>query len=262
MSEQDIQRWRNKALALSPDDVKPAGMPIETYLLEGEGLAGFIERYWEKDEDKGVPGLSEVGNRFDRSVGEEMTSLVRASRTAHMKVLFPEDAGKDTAEAVERAQFVVSELADACEYVLDDGVEEPADLALAEADERAEDDSRASLIQSLVNYAGVADSIKDRFADLSTFDVSFIDEARRLANEIGAEGPPQPGRPASPHIDLRDRLLTLLGQRMRSTRATARYVFRHHPKIVRKATSAYKRRRRLAARRMAEEAEAGSGETS
>jgi len=51
-------------------------------------------------------------------------------------------------------------------------------------------------------------------------------------------GSPQRGRPASPDVDLRYRLLTLLDSRVRKVRRATRYVYRNHPDIARLAMSA------------------------
>ena len=52
-------------------------------------------------------------------------------------------------------------------------------------------------------------------------------------------------------LALRNRLITLLLDRMRRVRAAARYVFRNHPEIARRATSTYERRRRARSRAQA-----------
>ena len=60
---------------------------------------------------------------------------------------------------------------------------------------------------------------------------------------------PQAAREA---IALRNRLMTLLFDRMIRVRSAARFVFRGRPEIIREATSAYERRRRAAGRRAKE----------
>jgi hypothetical protein len=57
------------------------------------------------------------------------------------------------------------------------------------------------------------------------------------------------GRAADPKIDLRNRLVTLLDQRVSKVRRAARYVFRDHPEVVRQVTSAYERKRRVETKR-------------
>lgn len=60
---------------------------------------------------------------------------------------------------------------------------------------------------------------------------------------------PQSAEEPSVMLDLRQRLTTLLADRMSTIRIAARFVFRRSPDIVREATSVYERRRGVAARR-------------
>jgi len=84
---------------------------------------------------------------------------------------------------------------------------------------------------------------------LKDFDAEWIEETRVVAQKLSSEGPPVPGRPASPEIDLRNRLVTLLDQRVSKVRKAAGYVYRDHPETLRLVTSAYERQRRLEAKR-------------
>lgn len=60
-------------------------------------------------------------------------------------------------------------------------------------------------------------------------------------------------------LSLRNRLLTLLADRVQSVRRAARYLYRSHPKELRKFTRAYERtRRRARARAKATEPQAAS----
>jgi hypothetical protein len=64
------------------------------------------------------------------------------------------------------------------------------------------------------------------------------------------------GGEASELLKKRNQHTAVLLERMGRVRAAARYVFRHHPEILRQATSAYQQRRRAAARE-ARESERG-----
>lgn len=84
------------------------------------------------------------------------------------------------------------------------------------------------------------------------FDARLVKEATALAGALRA-------RPASPAalapaaraaLDLRNRVVSLLWDRMSLVRSAARFVFRTSPEIAREATSAYERRRRAANRRV------------
>ena len=58
---------------------------------------------------------------------------------------------------------------------------------------------------------------------------------------------------------LRNRLATVLSNRMGVVRSAARFVFRNRPEIIREVTSAYERRRRAASRRAAAKKPKGEG---
>jgi hypothetical protein len=57
-------------------------------------------------------------------------------------------------------------------------------------------------------------------------------------------------------LELRNKVTSVLLERMNLVRAAAKFVFRGNPEIVREATSAYGRRRRAAARRAKKPVEA------
>jgi hypothetical protein len=252
MSTVDLDRWREAATEIPAASVNPTGIPIGTYLLEAEGVAAFVKSYWAAELTR--PGLVGVRRRLPEGIGEEILSLVRAARVVHTRILFPTEVTGDRRTQVERAKVVVSELSEACEFVLDDEVHEPADDALVEAKSRiAVDSTLATIIQALVDFAGIADAIRERLPDLEDFDLALIEEARTLAATLGEGGPAQVGAVASPDVDLRNRLLTLLGARVGQVRRAARYVFRGHPDVMRKATSAYERMRRVERKRRRQE---------
>ena len=88
---------------------------------------------------------------------------------------------------------------------------------------------------------------------LGGFDAALIEEARALAKKLRERSaqklvgvPPGEQRAA---LELRNRVATLLHDRMNRVRAAARFVFRHDPDLVRRVTSAYQRQRRNAANR-------------
>ncbi|WP_437591348.1 hypothetical protein [Sorangium sp. So ce1000] len=143
---------------------------------------------------------------------------------------------------------------EAREFLLDDDVDEPADAQLARIKEfHAQDGQRSSaLSQALHDYAGLAESLKDRLVEADeAFDVRLIAEARKLAEDLqrrALEAAPEAGASAAA-TTIRNQLLRLMVERIGAIRKTAAHVFRRHPEIAREVTSAYERRRRAAARR-------------
>ena len=113
---------------------------------------------------------------------------------------------------------------------------------------------------ALEGYAELAGQHQDGLGQLAGFDVNLIEEARALAAALREQSAialtratPDAQRQA---LALRNRLLTLLADRVKRVRRAASYVFRSHPEITRKFTSVYERRQRSARRRAKQDGEA------
>lgn len=265
MSQADLDRWKPKAEALLEELLKPVGMPIHTYLVEADGVAKFARDFWEPAADGSRPGLNVVAKLLNRETADEIESLVRAARVVHTSLLYPAEETDEHRRNVERAQFLVTEIGAACEFVLNDGVDEPADEALATAKARASaDGTYGTLVQTVADYSGLADGLRARLAELADFDVGLIDEAKTLAGTLSTAGPGRKGVEPNKDVELRNRLFALIGERVGRIRSAAQYVYRNHPEVARRATSVYQRQKRLEARRKAAEAAAavtGAGGT-
>lgn len=249
MSARELARWQAEALALKPDEVAPLGMPIAMFLFEAEAVARFVETYWKPAADGSHPGLITVKKRLSKTIAADIESLVIAARSVQVQSLFPPDDDGHAAKLATRGTELLKSLGAAIEYLLDDDVHEPADDAWATAKAHAAADATLpTFVQALEEYAGIADELKARLADLDDFDATWITDAKRIAKELAAAGRVHP-QEASKHVDLRNRLLTLLLRKINDVRRSARYVFRDQPDIVRLATSAYQRNRRIEARR-------------
>ncbi len=108
---------------------------------------------------------------------------------------------------------------------------------------------------ALEGYAELGDRHVKELAALG-FDSALLTEARTLAAALRARRAERLTTSAQSSqreaLSLRSRLASLLIERMRAARSAARYVFRHHPEIARKATSGYERKRRARQRSAAE----------
>jgi len=249
MANQDVDRWKGAALALPKETVITSGMPIRDRVFEGDGVGGFLRKYWTPPPGSDLPSMQVSQAEVVLSVADDIESLARAIRFMHNDDMFPSITLSDVPQLEQRGIDLIRVLSNGCDLVLDDDIHEPADDAFAKAKERASDDTRATRIEFLFTLAEVADEVKPRLAALKDFDVEWIGEARDVAQKLSSEGPPVPGRQASPEIDLRNRLVTLLDQRVAKVRRAARSVYRDHPEIVRLVTSAYERQRRLESKR-------------
>ncbi|WP_437877398.1 hypothetical protein [Sorangium sp. So ce513] len=245
----DFERWVKAAAELGRSD-NPLNVPYDIAVREAVAAAAFVKKYWEPDGER--PGLKRVKSRLPASSSEELLSIVHAVQEAQTRLLLIVDPA--VADLGERARFVVDELESALEFLLDDDVDEPADAQLARIKEfHAQDGQRSSaLSQALRDYAGLAESLKDRLVEADeAFDVRLIAEARKLAEDLqrrALEAAPEAGASAAATAT-RNQLLHLMVARVGAIRKTAAHVFRRHPEVAREVTSAYERRRRAAARR-------------
>jgi hypothetical protein len=152
----------------------------------------------------------------------------------------------------ERAEFVLGEITAALEWLLDDGVDDDRDrqLAALKAEHADGSNSTDALAAELADYAALARQEQKGLEGLGGFDVAMIDEAKSLPRLLRE----RPTTPTTPEVtrralDVRNRIATLLVERMSTVRSAARFVFRNHPEVAREAGSAYSRKRRAAARR-------------
>jgi len=249
MANQDVERWQSDAKALPTAVVITSGLPVRDRVFEADGAAAFLRKRWKADPQSELPGMEVAESEVPLSTADDIESLARAIRALHNDQLFPSLTPSEVPAYEQRATELIRVLSNGCELVLDDGVHEPADDALAAAKALVTDDTRAARIEHMFALAEVADEVKPRLAALKDFDVSWIGEIRALAQKLSSEGPPVAGRPASPEIDLRNRLITLLDQRVSKVRRAAAYVYRDRPEVLRLVTSAYERQRRLEAKR-------------
>ena len=251
--------WMPQALALAGDEIT-ISVPLHVVFGEAVDVARFLERHWksEKDKDGNVvrPGFDTVVDKkkgLTAKTGAEILSLQQAGQEAHTAYLLCVEAMR--ASPVERARYVLGEITATLAWLFDDGVDDEKDARLAsvQAAHVNDPESADALAGQLDDYATLAFHYRDEMAGVGGFDPKLIDEARTLAGEIRTR--PTRDVPLSAKaraaLALRNKVLTLLLSRMALVRSAARFVFRARPEIVREVTSAYERKRRAAARRVA-----------
>jgi hypothetical protein len=265
MSNSEIEVWRAEAEAI-PEEKARLGMPMSVLTSEAVNVAAFVKERWEPETDATTgqvktPGLKqaqkkhEKGIALKKSLENDILSLQKAVQEAQVLFLLKARGSRGSSTVAERGVFVLAELKNSLEWLLDDGVENEDDEALANVvAEHADDgDNLDDLAQALDDFGALAATHRDGLAELGTFDVALIDEARQLASDLRQPelrgGDKDALRAAVAARLLRDQLAVLLQQRINRVRAAARHVFRHHPKILREVTSSYQRTRRAAARR-------------
>ncbi|AUX20686.1 uncharacterized protein SOCEGT47_011590 [Sorangium cellulosum] len=243
------ERWLDQAKEVAQAE-NPLRMPYDVFLKEAGQVAGFVGARWEPSES--LPGLRRVRARLPASTADEILSLVHAVQAAQTRLLLLTDPV--VIDHGERARFLIDELESAIEFLLDDGVEEPADTQLATIQAFHADSAQRSsaLHQALSDYAGLAESLKDRLVEIDeAFDAALIDEARELARTLSTAPAalPRPDADVKGAMRIRNGMLVLLANKVGLVRKAAARVFQRHPEILREVTSTYERRRRAAARR-------------
>jgi hypothetical protein len=150
---------------------------------------------------------------------------------------------------VERGEFLLGELKRCLAFVADDGVQDDRDAELARLRESHSDaSSHDALATSLEGFAYHANKFRERLAQVPEFDLAYVGEALAVANRLRQQSALKlSSREATNRreaLALRNRLITLLRDRVNRTRRAARFIFRHHPDIAKLAGSEYERRRR------------------
>lgn len=254
-SKTALEIMKPVALKLAPGDY---GLRRPIHVTTGEGVdtARFVVNRYNatrdpKTREVSLPGLEMLGDRMPATVGTELLTLVEATQSSHWE--YVKLVGPTAVDPMERARFLLGELKAVLEFHFDDGVEDDNDARLA-AIGRAHDadpDSADAMALELNDYAALASLHRDSLDGVGGFKATAIDEAVETVKALRdkpavASG----GTPAQRDaLELRNRLAWMLERKIGEVRSAARFVFRHHPEIIREVTSVYERRRRAALRR-------------
>ena len=249
-----LAKWA--PLAANSDEARST-VPIHVALGEAIDVAAMLTHYWEpKTDAKGntTPGFSGVASTgsVTPDLAVEIRELQLAVAAAHSEYLVLVQGS--TSAPLDRADFIVGEIRSTLEFLFDDGKQDDADVQLenlrtAFADSASQD----AMALALEGYAALAGKYRDALGKLQGFDLALIDEARTLAAALRQQSAAALTRTNSDtqreSLALRNRLLSLLIERVKRVRRAASYVFRNQPEIVRKFTSAFERRQRASRRR-------------
>jgi hypothetical protein len=260
MNTANISKWTDKAWELASADDK-VSVPFHVLVGEAVDVARFAQRNWQPalgpQGQTLRPGLvSATGNGlFTNDTVDELLELVDAVQ--HAQTQYRLLVSGAAPNPMERAQAVLSELRATLEWAFDDGqiTDEDQQLEILATDHDGAV-SQDAVAAALFDYAELAQRSQAKLSGLGGFDVALIAEARQLATELRerSAGPatvdPKPAEREA--LDLRNRLVTLLSERVARIRAAARFVFRKHPELIREVSSAYERKRRATARKRKE----------
>lgn len=266
MNSDVISKWNERAWALE-HWVDAFGVPLHVLTGEAADVVRFAQRNWEPAVGSGGqevrPGLKgAVGNgAFSEDTVTELLELIDAVQQAqtHYRLL----VSGSKAAPLDRALFVLSELRATLEWCFDDGQVTDEDSQLENlAAEHEGATSHDALAAALFDYAEMAARVGDKLLGLGGFSAALIDEARTLGTRLREQSAGSARVEAKPAereaLELRNRLATMLSERMARVRAAARFAFRRQPELVKEVGSAYGRRRRALSRRRKAEA-AGAG---
>jgi hypothetical protein len=201
-----------------------------------------------------IPGLKQAvtTGMLKKEIAEELMELQLAMSDQFARYLML--ASSKLEAPVERGEFVLNELRQTLAFLFDDGVTDENDEKLARYEQaHASPTSHDALALALEAFAHFAEEQRERMEGLPEFDVGVIDEAlvlaRRLREQSALKLTQDSLDAQRAAVSLRNRFAMLLLERIGIVRSAARYVFRNHPAIGRKATSSYERTRRARARR-------------
>lgn len=230
--------------------VRKPSLPLKRLAFEAETLAGFVDAHWEprRAGRAQLPGLRAAAGAagLEQDIAQELRDLAAAVRAADAELL----ATKTPATRLPRLEGrrALRELRTPLRFSL--ASRAATRRTLVKLDELARPGSAYALAFSLDAHAALAEKHAADLARLSDFDADLPERARRLAHTL-REPRRDPATADARHAKLhgRDALMTELMDRMRTVRALARFVFRDHPQILRKATSEYERKRRRKSRK-------------
>lgn len=254
-----LQKWTPAAYA-HPEPLDRLAAPADVLTGEALDVAAVCVKYYEPRVDgqgnETRPGLvsAEGRGRFHKGLSTEVLELREALISAHQHYEFL--ARLVAGAPMNRARFLLTELKSVLRYRADDGVEDVNDERLARLNDLWSDAASQNAVGlALIDYATLAQMHREELDGLGGFDAALIDEARSLGDEVQMHsaskiGGVPPDAVEAAH-ELRNRVGTLLHERMQLIRSVARFVFRHQPHIAEEATSRYQRERRMAAYRAA-----------
>jgi len=234
-------------------------LPLPFNVLAGEALDAlrFAQRYWNPSGGHGsqgkLPGLVSAvkGGRFVATLPLELEELYAVMQEGQSSYILL--SKKSSAAPVDHAEFVLGEMKATLTWLFDDGETTDEDAALEQLSEaHGSAQSHDAIAAALFDYAELADRNRAAINGLGGFDLALIDEARQLGQHLRGQsaGPATPGPEGDVReaLLLRNRLATMVYDRILTVRAAARFVFRAHPDIVKEVSSQYQRKRRAVLR--------------
>lgn len=256
-----VDKWSELAVDAEEATLRS---PIAVILGESVDIAALFDANWNPSPGRrGVtrPGFVGIARKDDiyEELGAEIRELQIA--TAFIQSRYLRLVDSPSRAPLDQADHIVSEIRGALAFLFDDGKHDESDAKLERVESAfADSASQDTMALALEAYADLAEEYRTDLEQLEGFDLSLLDEARPLAAALRDHSAEQltriSGNEQREVISLRNRLLTLLLDRVDTIRRAARYLYRNQPSEARKFMSAYDRDRRRARRRAQKQAAA------
>lgn len=246
--EASLERYKAEAHAVLPSAWQQPKVGLGDFMKETHGVLTYAQGIWEVG-PQGAPPLKVARLKYAFEGFARLSGLLEALQCVSAKEIAAANPASDLSEKLDRAEFLTSELNTALSFVLDDGIEEPADEKLDSIQDETKDasESGASIGLILLAWGMFAQEEHTRLALLDDFDLSLIDEAISLGKVLTSTV----AVASAERIALRSLRLgiyTLVHAELQKLRQAAAYAYRRHPDIKLKFSSALERNRRAQAR--------------
>lgn len=249
MAQAALAKWSARARGV--EEAK-FGVPLYSLLGDASDVARLFEQHWRElpfKPNRMLPGFEAIAvtSLLDANTGAEIRELqlaITAAQSDYLVLAQTEDSGP-----MDRAEFVLQEIRSTLAFLFDDGEHAHADEQLATM-ERAypTSGSQDAMALGLQGFADLAERHRDELSNIAGFNVAIIDEARTLAGSLRKRSAQLQARSNANEqraaLSLRNRLLTLLCERVQRVRRGAQYLFRGHPEVLRKFSNQHDRRQR------------------
>lgn len=231
-----------------------AGPPIElstsldTFFHEASALACLAE--WHSV-PRGVihESLAPHAERLGGDIAAQLLFLAKLGAEGEILV---EQGRAPTGDAIiQRGIAVFRRLRIALAVLVDDGVEDQKDVAVAALRRQyvGTPTTTKKLASGLSAYAGVCRTLESELSALPGFEMNLIQEATSIAGIIVSRtSAPRTTAGTSGLTTRRNAIVALIRARMQKLRLVMRYTFADHPSIIKSLASAHVRERRRASK--------------
>ena len=223
-------------------------MPLDRFFHEASALACLAE--WHAV-PRGIvkESLAPHAARLGGDIAAHLLLLCKLG--AEGEILASQGRVPTGDATVKRGIFVFRRLRMALELVVEDGVEDQKDVAVAALRRQHPGTPRTTtkLASGLSAYAGVCRTLAIELRALPGFDMALIDEAASIAGLlVSRAAAPRTATGTNGLAARRNAIIALVRARVKKLRLVMHYTFADHPSILKSAASAHNRDRRRAAK--------------